>query len=303
VSRIAYVNGRYVPHARAALHVDDRAVQFADAAYEVIAVIGGRIADLAPHLDRLDRSLSELRIAGHPNRAALSLIARETVRRNRLGYGLLYVQVGRGAPGLRHAPRDSAFPADLRPSLFMTCRPIDFARVAARAAAGVAVATMPDLRWRRVDIKAVALLPNALAKQAAREAGAFEAWLVDGDGFVTEGASTNAWIVDGDGTAVTRPLSHRILAGITRDTVIALARRAGIAVAERPFTVAEAQAAREAFFTSTTGGPIPVTAIDGRPVAGGAPGEVTARLVGLYRRHLAGFAADPEAALAVLGGR
>lgn len=302
MSRIAYVNGRYVPYAHAAIHVDDRAVVFADAAYEVIAVIGGRIADLGPHLDRLDRSLAELRIAGHPGRAALTVIAGQLVRRNRLQYGLLYVQVGRGAPGLGHSPRDSAFPKDLRPSLIMTCRPLDFSKVAARARSGVAVVTLPDQRWARVDVKSVSLLPNALAKQQAREAGAFEAWMVDCDGKVTEGASTNAWIVTGDGAIVTRPLSSSILAGITRQVVIAQARGAGIRVEERAFTVAEALAAKEAFFTSTTGGPIPVVAIDGKTVANGAPGEVTERLVGLYRHHLASFAADPEAAFRTLGG-
>ncbi len=290
MSRVAYVNGRYVPYAHAAIHVDDRAVVFADAAYEVIAVIGGRIADLGPHLDRLDRSLAELRISGHPNRQALTVIAHQMLRRNRLQYGLLYIQVGRGATTLRHSARDSAFPRDVKPSVIMTCRPIDFSKVAARAATGVAVATVPDLRWQRVDIKAVALLPNALAKQAAREAGAFEAWMVDRDGNVTEGASTNAWIVTTDGTI------------ITRQVVIALARDAGLKVEERAFTVAEAQAAREAFFTSTTGGPIPVVTIDGRSVANGAPGTVTETLVNLYRRHLASFAADPEAAFQALGG-
>ncbi len=302
MSRVAYVNGRYVPYAHAAIHVDDRAVVFADAAYEVIAVIGGRIADLDPHLDRLDRSLAELRISGHPNRQALTVIAHQMLRQNRLQYGLLYIQVGRGATNLRHSARDSAFPKGVKPSIIMTCRPIDFAKVAARAATGVAVATMPDQRWGRVDIKAVSLLPNALAKQAAREAGAFEAWMTDRDGHVTEGASTNAWIVEADGTIVTRPLSNNILAGITRQVVIALARDAGLKVEERPFTVAEAQAAKEAFFTSTTGGPIPVVTIDGKPVANGAPGEVTEKLVGLYRRHLASFAADSEAALQRLGG-
>ncbi len=302
MSRIAYVNGRYVPYAHAAIHVDDRAVVFADAAYEVIAVIAGRIADLGPHLDRLDRSLAELRIAGHPGRAALTVIAGQMLRRNRLRYGLLYIQIGRGATSLRHSARDSAFPKDVTPSVIMTCRPIDFSKVAARAASGVAVATVPDLRWRRVDIKSVSLLPNALAKQQAREQGAFEAWMVDRDGKVTEGASTNAWIVTGDGAVVTRPLSSDILAGITRQVVIALARGAGLTVEERTFTVDEALAAKEAFFTSTTGGPIPVVAIDGRTVANGAPGAVTERLVGLYRRHLASFAADPEAALQALGG-
>jgi D-alanine transaminase len=302
VSRIAHVNGRYVPQARAAISIDDRAVLFADAAYEVVAVIGGRLADWEPHLDRLQRSLSELRIEGYPGRAALSVIARETVRRNRLRHGLLYVQIGRGAPDLRHAPRDSTFPRDLRPSVIMTCRPLDFMKVAARAASGVAVATVPDRRWGRVDIKSVSLLPNALAKQAAREAGAFEAWMVDRDGKVTEGASTSAWIVDRDGALVTRPLSTDILAGITRQVVMALAAEHGIAVRERAFTVDEALAAKEVFFTSTTGGPMPVVSIDGRTVGNGAPGETTERLVQLYRRHLASFGADPEAALQELGG-
>jgi len=274
MSRIAYVNGRYVPHRDAAVHVEDRGYQFADGVYEACEIRAGAIVDLRRHLDRLDRSLAELRIAAPMGRGALVTVIRETARRNRVRDGLVYLQVTRGV-----APRDHAFPpASVRPALVVTCKPMDRAAAERRAETGVAVITVPDNRWDRVDVKTVGLLPNALAKQAAREAGAYEALFVDADGNVTEGASTNAWIVDRDGRLVTRPADHGILRGITRTVVIETARAAGIEVVERKFTVEEARAAREVFVTAASTIVMPVVRIDGAPVANGAPGSVATLL-------------------------
>jgi D-alanine transaminase len=282
LSRIAYVNGRFVPKAEAVVHIEDRGYQFADGVYEVVAVAGGRVTDWDGHLRRLERSLAELRIAAPVGDRALAIVCREVIRRNRLTAGMLYMQITRGV-----ARRDHPFPTGVSPSLVVTARSLDFAAVARRAEAGVGVVTMPDIRWGRCDIKSIALLPNVLAKQAARDQGVYEAWLVDANGHVTEGASTNAWIVDAEGRLVTRPASQAILNGITRQTLIALARRLNYEVLERPFTVAEAQAAREAFITSTTGFLLPVTEIDGKPVANGAPGSISETLLDAYRAHIA----------------
>ena len=282
MSRIAYVNGRYLPYAKAAVHAEDRGFQFADAVYEVIAVNEGRLVDAEGHMDRLERSLDELRIMRPMSRAALSAVLAETVRRNHVHTGSIYLQVSRGA-----ARREFPFPAGVRPTLVAIARNLDMAKSDANAAKGVGVITRPDIRWGRCDIKTVGLLPAALAKQAAKEAGAYEAWLVDDEGFVTEGSSSNAWIVTADNVLVTRPLSNALLGGITRNAVRELVRREGLKFEERAFTIAEAQAAREAFVTSTTSYVMPVTSIDGKPVGNGGPGVVAARLRGIYAEHAA----------------
>lgn len=279
--RIAYVNGRYEPLSEASVHIEDRGFQFADGVYEVWAVIGGRMADHAGHLERLERSLGELRIAMPMSRGALSRVLRETIRRNRLKEGLLYLQVTRG-----QARRDHAFPnPEVAPTVVVTAKPFDLAAVDAKARKGTRVITQADIRWGRCDIKTVGLLPNALAKQAAHEAGAGEAWLIDADGYVTEGASTNAWIVDAEGRLRTRDTQANILRGVTRKTLIEIARDCQIEVVEQPFTLAEAKAAKEAFFTAASAFITPVLAIDGDPVGDGQPGPVTLRLRDLYIRH------------------
>ena len=280
MSRIAYVNGRYLRHAEASVPVEDRGYQFADGVYEVAAVRGGRLVDETLHLDRLERSLRELAIALPMPRAALRVVMAETVRRNGVREGIVYLQVTRGV-----ARREHAFPAAARPCLVVTARSQSFTRTDALAATGAAVITVPDIRWGRCDIKSVGLLPNVLAKQKARQAGAYEAWLVDRDGFVTEGSSTNAWIVDQEGNLVTRHLDSAILGGCTRAALLELARTENVRINERKFTVAEAKAAREAFLTSTTSFVLPVTRIDGAAVAGGKPGPLALRLRALYERH------------------
>ena len=277
MSRLAYVNGRFLPQGEAGVSVEDRGFQFADAVYEVWAVFDGRLADAEGHFVRLERSLGELSIPQPMSRAALAQVLRETARRNRVRDGIVYLQISRGA-----ARRDHAFPAGLRPTVVATARSIDYAAEEARAAAGVKVITMPDNRWGRCDIKTVGLLPNALAKQAARQAGAYEAWLVDAAGRVTEGASTNAWIVDAQGRLRTRDTGANILRGITRSGVAALAERLQIPVIEEPFTVDEAQGASEAFVTAASAFVLPVVAIDGKPVGSGKPGPVAQRLRALY---------------------
>ncbi|WEX07173.1 D-amino-acid transaminase [Chelativorans sp. AA-79] len=272
--RIAYVNGRYVRHAEAAVHVEDRGYQFADGVYEVCEVARGYIIDMTRHLDRLGRSLRELEIRWPMHRDALEFVLREVVRRNGVTDGLVYLQVTRGV-----APRDHFFPSsETKPALVITAKQLDPRNAARRAETGVKVITVPENRWDRVDIKTVGLLPNVLAKQKAREAGAAEAWFVDGDGLVKEGASTNAWIVTADGKLVTRPADFGILRGVTRATVMELAANMGLEVEERAFSVEEAQSAREAFITAASTVVMPVVDIDGRPVANGHPGSLTLSL-------------------------
>jgi len=276
--RIAYVNGRYVAHADAAVHIEDRGYQFADGVYEVCEVARGNIMDMTRHLDRLGRSLRELSIDWPMERRPLQLVLREVVRRNRIVNGLVYLQVTRGV-----APRDHYFPtADTPPALVVTAKRSDPNAAAKRAAKGVGVITVPENRWERVDIKTVGLLPNVLARQLAREAGAVEAWFVDTDGTVKEGASTNAWIVTADGRLVTRPADFGILRGVTRTTVMDVAAKLGLRVEERGFSVEEAKAAKEAFITAATTVVMPVVSIDGHSVANGHPGSVTLSLRELF---------------------
>jgi D-alanine transaminase len=281
MSRIAYVNGRYVPFRKAAVHVEDRAFQFGDGVYEVCEVKEGRLVDEGRHMARLVRSLAAIRIPLPAGMSALGVILRELVRRNRIHNGIVYLQVTRGV-----APRTHAFPpVPVKPGIVATARSTDQALAARRAAEGVAVITVPDNRWGRVDIKTVGLLPNVLAKQAARDAGAYEAWFVDGGGYVTEGASTNAWIVTGEGRLVTRQTDHDILAGITRSVLLDLLSREGIEVEERPFTVAEALRAKEAFISAASTIVMPVTSIDGTAVGDGKPGPMATRLRAVFHDH------------------
>ena len=272
--RISYVNGRYLPHAKAGVHVEDRGYQFADGVYEVCQIARGNIVDMRRHLDRLDRSLSELRIRWPISRRALETVIAEVARRNRVADGLVYLQITRGV-----ASRDHYFPPQaVRPSLVVTAKRIDPALAEERAATGIKVVTVPDNRWERVDIKTVGLLPNVLARQRAKEAGAGEAWFVDGDGMVTEGAATNAWIVTADGRLVTRPADFGILRGVTRATILDVAARHGLAVEERAFSVAEASAAAEAFISGAVTVVMPVIAIDGHAIGDGRPGRVALSL-------------------------
>jgi D-alanine transaminase len=280
MSRVAYVNGRYLPRERARVSIEDRGFQFADGVYEICEVRGGRIVDERRHMARLDRSLNELRIARPMTPAALSIVMRETIRRNRVRDGIVYIEITRGT-----ARRDFPFPPGIRPSLIVTARSNDLSRIEQMAADGVSVVTVPDIRWGRVDIKSVALLPNVLAKQAAHEQGAREAWLVDKQGRITEGASSNAWIVARDGKVVTHPLGADILPGITRSVVLDVIKAQGLAFEERAFTLEEAYAAREAFITSASQIVIPVVSINGRPVGNGAPGLIASGLRRDYHRH------------------
>jgi D-alanine transaminase len=288
MSRIAYVNGSYVPHRRATVHIEDRGYQFADGVYEVVGVVDGRMIDEALHLDRLDRSLGELSIAAPMSRAALRFVMAEVIRRNQLRHGMVYMQITRGV-----APRDHVFPTHAKPVLVVTARrlkPTD-PKIVAR---GVDVISLPDMRWKRCDIKSVSLLPNVLAKQTAKKRGAYEAWLVNEDGLVTEGTSTNAWIVTKRGVLVTRPPDNAILNGITRRSVLQLAKRDGIGIEERSFALKEAVAAREAFITSTTNYVMPVVHIDGKPVGDGKPGPFSRRLRETYLAYMSGSGGQAE---------
>jgi D-alanine transaminase len=281
MSRIAYVNGRYRPHRAAMVHIEDRGYQFADGVYEVCEVRGGRLVDERRHMERLRRSLGELRIAPPMTFAALSVVLHETVRRNRVRDGLVYLQVTRGV-----ARRDHGFPPPgTAPSIVVTARALDAAKAERVAADGIAVITVADNRWARVDIKTVSLLPNVLAKQAAREQGAREAWYVDAAGAITEGSSSNAWIVTAGGEVVTRPADHGILRGISRAVVLDVLASQGLRFVERAFTVAEAQVATEAFVTAASQIVQPVVRIDGKPVGNGLPGPIATALRREFHRH------------------
>ncbi|HZK99131.1 MAG TPA: D-amino-acid transaminase [Caulobacteraceae bacterium] len=278
MSRCAYVNGRFVPHREAAVHIEDRGYQFADGVYEVWAVFDGRLGDAGGHFERLSRSLEELKIAEPMGRTALAIVLSETVRRNRLKDGLVYLQVTRGV-----ARRDHAFPdPPAPPAIVVTVRRVDLAAAEARATVGISVITTPETRWGRCDIKTIGLLPNALAKQAAKEAGASEAWFVDDLGLVTEGAASNAWIVDAGGALRTRDIQANILRGVTRRSVLEVIGELGLTLEERPFTAAEARGAREAFITGAGSLVMPVVRVDGVALGGGGPGPVAKRLRALY---------------------
>jgi D-alanine transaminase len=281
MSRIAYVNGRYLPRRQAKVDIEDRGYQFSDGVYEVCEVRAGHLIDERRHLARLGRSLSELQIASPMPQSALNVVLHEVARRNRVRDGLVYIQVSRGV-----ARRDHAFPAgNVAPSVVVTARSINAEANEKVAADGIAVITMPDNRWERVDIKSISLLPNVLAKQAARSQGAREAWLVDKSGRITEGSSSNAWIINRDGKLITRHLDHGILPGITRAVLIESLKSHGLELEERAFTVEEAYAAREAFVTSATQQVMPVVRIDGRPIGNGAPGLIATALRRDYHKH------------------
>lgn len=274
MSRVAWVNGCFRPRSQATVSVDDRSILFADSVYEVCEVRGRALVDLEAHLDRLERSLRELEMAAPVGRRALTLLMFETLRRNLVRDGMVYVQISRGA-----APRDFLYPAPpVKPTLIITARRINRAAAEARAVQGMAVITLPDLRWGRVDIKSTGLLANVMAKEAARAAGAREVWFIDGNGDVTEAGSSNAWIITHAGVMVTRPVDGSILAGVTRGSVLRLAQSMGLAVEQRPFTRAEALNAKEAFVTAATTLVAPVVSIDGQCIGDGIPGEQTLAL-------------------------
>lgn len=281
MSRIAYVNGRYLPHAHAQVHVEDRGYQFADGVYEVCEILNGCIIDQTRHLDRLERSLDALSITWPVARDALPAILAETVRANRIHDGLVYMQVTRGV-----ARRDHAFPStDTRPALVVTAKSVDRSAAETKADKGIAAVTVPENRWDRVDIKTVGLLPNVLARQTAVEQGAQEALFVDGDGIVKEGASTNVWIVTKDNVLVTRPADHGILRGITRAGVLDAAAALGLRVEERGFTIDEAHDALEMFVTSATSIVVPVVRLDDRAIANGEPGQMATNLRTTFREN------------------
>ncbi len=278
MSRFAYVNGRFVRHGEAAVHIEDRGYQLADGVYEVWAVFDGKLADAEGHFARLWRSLDELRIAHPMSEASLLLVLREAVRRNKVKEGLCYLQVTRGV-----AKRDHAFPNPaVPPAVVITAKSVDRANADKKALAGASIVSVPENRWGRCDIKSIGLLPNALAKQTARERGAIEAWFVDDLGLVTEGASSNAWIVDGEGVLRTRDTNANILRGVTRSTLLEVIRESGIPISEKPFTIAEAQAAKEAFITGAGSLLTPIVQVDGVKLGDGRPGEVATRLRRLY---------------------
>jgi D-alanine transaminase len=290
MSRIVYVNGRYVAHRDGQVHIEDRGYQFADGCYEVVAIQNGVFIDAGLHLQRLRRSLAALRIEFPMNDAALTIVMTEVSRRNLVHEGFVYMQITRGV-----ASRDFAFPGKKRPSLVMTARSkllIDPKLLAS----GIKVITIPDQRWARPDIKSISLLPNALGKEQAKQAGAYEAWQVDRDGNVTEGTSSNAWIVTKAGEVVTRQADQGILNGVTRLGLLRVVAAAGLKYVERPFSVAEAKQASEALLTSSTNFVVPVVRIDDAPIGSGKPGPLAQKLAASYADYAAHGGSDRRGA-------
>jgi len=278
--RFAYVNGQFLMHAKAAIHIEDRGYQFGDGVYEVVSVMDGRLIDLTGHLDRLDNSLQELRIKWPVKRNVLNILIRQILRRNEVKQGLVYIQITRGV-----APRDHKFPKNASPSLVMTTSKVNHLATH-RFSDGAKVKTISDIRWARCDIKSTSLLPNCLGKQSAFEAGAYEAWQVDKDGMITEGTSSNAWIVNDKGQLITRAPTAAILNGITRLTILKIAKLRGIVFVERPFSVAEVASAQEAFTTSATSFVTPIVTIDNTTIGDGKPGPLSKALLNNYKEYI-----------------
>jgi D-alanine transaminase len=276
LDQIAYVNGSFVPLTEAKVSILDRGFLFADGIYEVAAVLDGKLVDNASHLARLARSVGEISLALPESLSRIEEIQHELIARNQLESGLVYMEVTRGAD----VGRDFAFPKEVKPTFVMFTSVKDIVN-AHSARTGIGVITLPDIRWARRDIKSVALLAQVLAKQAAKEAGAGEAWMIE-DGKVTEGGSSSAFILTRDDVLVTRQNSSAILPGCTRKAVVALAEERQLRVEERPFTIDEALAAKEAFITSASLFVQAVVSIDGKTVANGKPGPMTERLREIY---------------------
>lgn len=278
---VAYVNGAYMPLTQARVSIQDRGFQFGDGVYEVWPVRAGKMCDARGHMSRLMRSLDELRIAAPMGEAGLWVVLREVIRRNKVRNGIVYAEVTRGAA----RGRDHTFPPQaVHPTFVVTAKNLDDAVLQKRAREGVKIITLLETRWARRDIKSVNLLANVLARQTASEAGAFEAWFVDRDGFVTEGTSSSAFIVDAKGALRTRPLSNDLLHGVTRAAIMRAARDSGIKTIEAPFTVDDAKAAQEAFITHASNAAVPVSAIDGKPIGDGRPGPAAGALRAAYLR-------------------
>ena len=267
MSRIVYVNGVYLPEEEAQISIFDRAFLFGDAVYEVTAVLDGRLVDFEAHLARLDRSLGEIGMASPVPHEGLREVHAELIAENGVDEGIVYLQISRGS-----AERDFAYPDPHAPTIvaFTQSRPLVDNPL---AATGVKVITIPDMRWKRRDIKSTSMLPQAMGKEAAKRQGAYEAWMVE-DGFVTEGTSSSAFIFDADGVLRTQPLGPHILPGVTRRAILRLAKSEGLALEERPFSVEEAYQAREAFMTAASAFVLPIVKIDGRAIGDGKPGPV-----------------------------
>lgn len=279
MSRISYVDGRFVPHRHAQVAMEDRGYQFADGVYEVIALYKGRQIDAEGHLARLERSLDALSIPMPMQLPALKAVITELVRRNKRRNGLIYMQVTRGRCARQHVPK-----AHLRPVLTVSINPAKYPDTRIYQE-GIRVITTTDIRWARCDIKSIALLANILARSEAAASGAKEAWLMNADGVITEGSLSNAFIVRG-GTIFTHPATETILNGITRDVVLSLAAQENITLREEAFTREEAYRADEAFITGASSLVSPVTQIDDRVIGSGVPGPVSLKLAEAYRRHI-----------------
>lgn len=283
MAKLIYLNGQYLPHHHAKVHVEDRAFLFGDAVYEVIACIHGHLADERAHLERLERSCSELQIAMPVERETLRVLIRELLRKNRINNSAIYIQITRGV-----AKRDFKFPApNTRATLMMMTPAFDFENNKG-VINGIRVKTVRDIRWKRRDIKSILLLPQSMAKQEAVNAGCDDAWMVDDDGFITEGSASNAYIVKGK-EIITRPVTTSILKGTTRNALQNLCGSSEYIFTERKFKPEEAYEADEAFVTGATSLVTTVIEIDGHKIGNGKIGSVSKELLNEYVAYVKGL--------------
>lgn len=279
MSRIIYINGTYQPYENATLHVEDRATLFADSVYEVIEIKSGNLVDQQPHIQRLQRSLDEIHLTTDFSLHTLPFIMRETIRRNRVKNGSIYIQISRGV-----AKRDFIFPdpQETPATIIMFARSKSPEAMNKKAEKGIKVITLPDMRWKRPDIKSTGLLASVLARQEAKQQGAEEAWLYNSEGIITEGAASNAWIINDKAELITHPANNEILKGITREGVMRAAKQVNLNFIERNFSKKEALAAKEAFISAATNLVMPVTYIDNEPINDGIPGPITLKLRSIF---------------------
>ncbi len=280
MSREAFVNGEYTEYVNSKVHIEDRGYQFADGVYEVFAILNRKIVDYEGHIKRLYRSLKELKITSPIQKKAYKFHINEIIKRNIIHDGLVYLQVTRGV-----ASRDFKFPKYSKSSIVIIGKNTPLNYYNNNFSKGIKVKTTKDLRWKRVDIKSLNLLPPVLAKQYAADSGCDEAWLLDDDGYITEGSSSNAWIVKNK-TVITRPVSNSILNGITRSTLIKSLSKAGYKFAERRFNINDIKEADEAFITSATQFVMPVIAVNNIKIGDGCVGEFVQLFKEIYFKYI-----------------
>tara|TARA_B100000029_G_scaffold516680_1_gene632676 strand:- start:15761 stop:16639 length:879 start_codon:yes stop_codon:yes gene_type:complete len=278
MKNLTYLNNKFVEHSKAKISVEDRGFLFSDSIYELISVLNGELIDLKPHLNRLKSSLKKIKINYKVNQLKFQNVIKKLIKNNKIFNGYVYIQITRGV-----AERKHEFPLKYKPSVIIFTKNLNINNNIYKK--GIKIITIPDIRWLRRDIKTTSLLANVLSKQMAVEKNAFESWLID-DGYITEGSASNAWIIKNSNTIITHPSNTKILKGVTRDTVIKILKKNNFKIKERAFNLIEAKNAKEAFLTSSTLSVLPVVKIDNYNISNGKPGDITKKIMFLYKNYI-----------------